>query len=134
MIAYFVYACFLFLGWVPDLGDYYDTLRFKNLQKWVMLGSLSTFMIWLGSFIYLFLYFIVVPQKGLDNLAHDSVANVFKLSWRIKNVCRKRVLFIFRFCILREENDLDFEMSRPLYTRVPGMEVQWLKEKIVLVG
>ena len=37
------------------------------------------------------------------------------------------VVFMCYFCILREENDVDRRMERPLYTHVPAMEKQVLE-------
>ena len=38
--------------------------------------------------------------------------------------------FLVYFCILREENDLDAEISTSLYDRIPGLEEQQLRASI----
>lgn len=37
-------------------------------------------------------------------------------------VCGSVAIFLIYFCILREENDMDLEMEKSLYDRVPGLE------------
>lgn len=37
-------------------------------------------------------------------------------------VCGSVAIFLLYFCVLREENDIDLEMEKSLYERVPGLE------------
>lgn len=37
-------------------------------------------------------------------------------------VCGSVAIFLIYFCILREENDIDLELGKSLYDRVPGLE------------
>lgn len=37
-------------------------------------------------------------------------------------VCGSVAIFLIYFCILREENDVDLELEKSLYDRVPGLE------------
>uniref|UniRef100_A0A915JCZ7 Uncharacterized protein n=1 Tax=Romanomermis culicivorax TaxID=13658 RepID=A0A915JCZ7_ROMCU len=47
-------------------------------------------------------------------------------------VLASMVIFLIYFGILREENDIDEELGRPLHERIPQMEMGILKDRIML--
>lgn len=46
-----------------------------------------------------------------------------KIPWfQMYAVVGSVAIFLIYFCILREENDIDLELEKSLYDRVPGLE------------
>lgn len=59
--------------------------------------------------------------------ARAGAVNYDDIPWyQIPIVCGSLAIFLIYFCVLREENDVDLELEKSLFDRVPGLEATQL--------